>query len=267
MDLYFADVFRVSPRVLARYGAFNVSLISDLPLFVDPFLVFNSRKPAYRKLHREIVRYLKFLYRKAQSQSLTPGLIDAWYRFPEIEENWLGFSETGNKGRGLGPKFAAALHGNLNILLGGLNSGGVAKDVHLEKLCLINDRVGKDNVSDFTTNLIHGFLLKYTEAFARRHVDKSQRRLLRIRKARFNYQTETWQTGSFDLPVHQGKHVLLTPEDLLTKDATWINRTDLYDDFERIPEAIPNAQLRQQISNYFRQLLPKERRKEGANEG
>ena len=43
MDLYFSDVFKVSPTILERYGAFNISLVSDLPLFVNPFLVFNSR--------------------------------------------------------------------------------------------------------------------------------------------------------------------------------------------------------------------------------
>ena len=62
MDLYFSDVFNVKPSVLDRYGAFNVSLVADLPLFIDPFLIFNSRRPRYRQLHREIVRYLEFLY-------------------------------------------------------------------------------------------------------------------------------------------------------------------------------------------------------------
>ena len=82
MDLYFSDVFNVKPSVLDRYGAFNVCLVADLPLFVDPFLIFNSRRPRYRQLHSEIVRYLEFLYDKAQSQKLTAGLLGAWYRFP-----------------------------------------------------------------------------------------------------------------------------------------------------------------------------------------
>ena len=51
IDIYFSDHFHVRPSVIERYGAFNISLLADLPLFVDPFLLFNSRKPAYRKLH------------------------------------------------------------------------------------------------------------------------------------------------------------------------------------------------------------------------
>ena len=54
MDLYFADAFKVKTSALDRCGAFNISLVADLPLFVDPFLIFNSRRPRYRKLHMEI---------------------------------------------------------------------------------------------------------------------------------------------------------------------------------------------------------------------
>jgi len=261
MDLYFSDAFGVSPKALERYGAFNVSLVSDLPLFVDPFLIFNSRKPKYRKLHRSIVRYLQFLYKKARTQNLTPGLIASWYRFPEISHNWLGFSETGNQGRGLGHKFAGALHSNLGLLFQGLNEKHITKDVHLEKLCLVSDRVGRDNISDFTNNLIHRFLLEYTSAFAKKHIDRSMRRVVAVNKVKFNYTTQTWESGRFDLPIRNGHHVLLTPRDLLTKEDTWINKTDLFEDFDRIPEAIPNEHLRQQVSNYFRQVLPKPRKK------
>jgi len=39
MKVYFSDIFDVSPDTIEKYGAFNVSLINDLPLFIDPFLV------------------------------------------------------------------------------------------------------------------------------------------------------------------------------------------------------------------------------------
>ena len=41
--------------MLYDYGAFNVSLINDLPLFVDPFLLFNSTKAEYRALHEDVI--------------------------------------------------------------------------------------------------------------------------------------------------------------------------------------------------------------------
>src|SRR5215213_8599843 len=113
MKRYFSDFFEVSTKTIEEYGAFNISLVADLPLFIDPFLLFNSHKEEYRKLHDNIINYLMFLRDKSGDPRIDPGLIKSWYRFPEVKQNWLGFSATSNKGSGLGHKFAAALHNNL----------------------------------------------------------------------------------------------------------------------------------------------------------
>lgn len=70
MDLYFSDIFNVSPKVLDKYGAFNISLVTDLPLFIDPFLLFNSKKKAYRQLHDDMIKYLRFLKDKSTAGSV-----------------------------------------------------------------------------------------------------------------------------------------------------------------------------------------------------
>ena len=77
------------------------------------------------------------------------------------------------------------------------------------------------------------------------------------RQSAFNGETETWEKGQFELPYFEGDFVLLTPKDLLTKDDTWINKTDLADEFASLPAAIPNQQLRDLINNYFRKVPPK----------
>ena len=256
MNVLFSDVFEVDPAAVEAHGAFDVALVADLPLFVDPFLIFNSPDPTYQKLHEGIVEYLLFLHSKARTGELSDDLIKAWYRFPEIKENWLGFSAAGNEGRGLGKKFAVALHTNLHALFSDFGQTKVAKGIHLEKLCLVSSGVGKDSVSDFTNNLIHQFLLEYTQAFAADHVAPTMLRRVRVSKVRFNYDTETWQSGEFELPVHNGRHILLTPVNILTKENTWINKTDFVKGFSWIPDAISNDELRGQINNYFRGILP-----------
>ena len=65
MKLYLSDYFEVSEEALDQYGAFNISLVSDRPLFIDPFLLFNSDKPEYRRLHDRIIDYLRFLRDKS----------------------------------------------------------------------------------------------------------------------------------------------------------------------------------------------------------
>jgi hypothetical protein len=52
MKVYFSDFFGVRKSTLKKYGAFNISLLSDLPLFIDPFLLFHSKKPKYRACTR-----------------------------------------------------------------------------------------------------------------------------------------------------------------------------------------------------------------------
>lgn len=82
LKVYFSDFFEINPSILEDYGAFDVSLINDLPLFIDPFLLFNSSKEEYQKLHENILNYLRFLREKAQDKSISKGLLKAWYMFP-----------------------------------------------------------------------------------------------------------------------------------------------------------------------------------------
>lgn len=258
MNQYFSDFFDLDPDTVEDYGAFNISLISDLPLFIDPFLLFNSQKSEYQKLHYGIINYLRFLRIKSADRDLGKGLIEAWYRFPEVKQNWFGFALTDNRGSGLGYGFANALHKNLNRVFSDFGNEKVTQSSHLEKLCLISEGVGKDNISDFTTNLIHGFLLEYTQDFTKKHINPKYRLNRRISKARFNYETESWVTEQFDLPYYNGDYVLLTPKDILTRDDTWINKNDILDKFEVIPPAISNDALREQVNNYFFKMLPKD---------
>lgn len=260
MDIYFSDFFEVSPTVLEKYGAFNISLINDLPLFIDPFLLFNSKKTEYKQLHENILDYLRFLRDKSSDVNLDVHLINSWYLFPEVKQNWFGFSKVGNSGAGLRGDFAISLHKNLHALFSDFGAEKVTQGSHLEKLCLIKGGVGRDKISDFTTNLIKEYILEYTQRFAIQHIRSDFRQAVAVNKVRFNYTTETWERGQYDLPCYNGDYVLLTPKDILTKDDMWINKEDLYSDYRKIPEAIPNGQLRAQVNNYFRSVLPKKRK-------
>ena len=258
MKLYFSDVFDVTEQALADYGAFNVSLITDLPLFIDPFLLFNSDNTEYRALHDEIIRYLRFLKDRSVEGVVGPDLLRAWYHFSEVEQNCLGFCVTGHSGHGLGAKFARALNENMHDIFSSFGSEKVTKGSHLEKLCLIANGVGRDTISDFTTNLIKDFLCRYTQTFAQQHLTTEHRKMVAIRKAAFNYETKSWATRRYELPYVDGDFVLLTPRDILTRDDTWINKQYMLRNFEDVPEAIDNAALRGQINEYFYSMLPED---------
>lgn len=256
-DIYFSDVFGVNHAALESYGAFDVSLVNDLPLFVDPFLLFNSEKEEYQQLHDGMIRYMRFLKDVSLSETLRSGLIQAWFTFPEVRQNWLGYSYTGNRGHGLGSDFARVLHKNFNSVFREFGEETVTKSSHIEKLCLIRDGVGRDNISDFTTNLIKGFLAEYTEQFATDHIDSKRRRKIQLSRAGFSFETRSWVTREYDLPFSQGDYVLLTPKDILTKDETWINRAELIDRLSTIAAALPNEALRAQLNEYLLRSVPR----------
>lgn len=253
--IYFTDFFNVSEEVLEGYGAFNVSLINDLPLFVDPFLLFDSEDPIHRDLHEEIITYVKYLRDVSVQGELGHAAMNTLFRFPEVRQNWLGFSRSGNQGSGLGADFAVALHRNLNRVLRDFGNETLTTSSHLEKVCLLGNGVGRDHLSDFTTNLIKGYLLDYTQTFAQRYLAPEQRRVFAVERVTFDYATQRWKGGRFELPCVHSDFVVLTPKVILTKDEAWINRSELLDRFHDIYSSVPDDTLRAQVNDYFLQRL------------
>lgn len=257
-NLYFTDVFCVAEETLENFGAFNVSLVVDLPLFVDPFLLFNSKDPAYQQLHTQIIDYLRFLRDVAGTGELTRGRLRELYCFPEVRQNWLGFSQNDNAGRGLGMKFARALAENLNNIFNNFGTERITRSSHLEKLCLIREGVGRDMISDFTNNLIRRFLCEYTQNFAQAHLPSECCRVFAVSHIDFHPTTGSWSSAKFTLPEYRNDFVLLTPKDILTKDDTWINKEDFVREYHDIPTAIADEQQRAKIDAYFQSVLPRE---------
>ncbi|GMV31880.1 MAG: hypothetical protein AMXMBFR59_40050 [Rhodanobacteraceae bacterium] len=255
VGIYFSDFFEVDKDIVESYGAFNVSLVNDLPLFIDPFLLFDSTNSVYQGLHEQIIDYVKFLRDVSATGALTQAHIDEWFRFAEVKQNWLGFSRSGNRGNGLGAQFAHTLHKNLHHVFRDFGAEKITKSSHLEKLCLLSEGVGRDHLSDFVTNLIKGYLLDYTQTFAKTHLRTEFVRSVAINRVAFNPASKRWTSGRYELPFINGDYVILTPRDMLTRDEAWINRGDLLDEIQDIYQSIANQQLRHQIDAYFMSRL------------
>lgn len=251
MNIYFDEYFNVPIEIMRKYGAYNISLVRDLPLFIDPILLFESNNKEYNKLHDDIVKYLKFLRTKSANNQINEKSLYSWYMFPEIKQNWLGYSRNENKGNGLGIVFAKALNTNLNNIFVDFGDEKITRGSHLEKLCLFDSGIGKDNISDFTTNLIKKYLLEYTEKFSNGYIDGSLLKKFEVEKVRFNYDKEIWENGKYILPCKDDNYVILTPKNLLTKDDIFINRNDMYDNIDKIVEEITNRELRDKINVFF----------------
>mgnify|MGYP001386850930 FL=1 len=250
--MFFSEQFNVDAELIKAYGAIDISLVCDIPLFIDPMLIFNSDKKEYQALHKEIIQYFHFLYTKAK-QGLSRKEINAWFNFSEIPNNWFGFSLVGNKGLALGKKYAQFLYNNIEFAL---DTHGISQGQHIEKAMLLYEGSGKDKISDLTVNLIKRFLCEYTQNFAKEYIPPNLCKTLPVEKAYFNYDTESFVSKEYVLPYvfnQKGKieYVLLTPFDILREDEPSINRDDFYNSHERIRAAIENDTLRAYINNYI----------------
>ena len=104
IKLIFSEYFEIDEEYLDKHGALNICIDADLPLFLDPFLLFASDKPEYIKQHDKIVKHLIFLKEVALKDGSNADT--NLFKFPEIKQNWHGLCKYGNNGKGLGNKFA-----------------------------------------------------------------------------------------------------------------------------------------------------------------
>lgn len=264
VKIYFSDYFEIEHDIIDDYGALDISLLSDNPAFVDPFLIFYSKNKEYQKLHQFIIDYLVFLKQQSDENNFSYQ----FYTFPEVKQVWLGFSKNRNHGLGLGPYFADELNKNFVSIFKG-RKDQITQSTHLEKLCIVGERIGADKVSDFTVNLIKNYLVKYTEKFAIENLDKKYIKKFRVSKLYFDFNTNNWVDDEAILPINphdKSEYVLLTPKNILVKEEGWISSNDFLNHDGLIINSIPNESLRYKINQYFESLLPNKVNKRGESE-
>lgn len=269
--IFFSDFFNIDPEILDSYGAMDISLINDLPLFIDPFLIFCSEDPECKRMHEEIIKYLMFLRDHALTDEFPETKhLKHYYCFPEVRQTYLGFCEHGNYGSGLGLDFGRALHTGLRTKFSDFGNETITKGKHIEKVCLLKDGVGRDNISDFITNLIKPYLCAYTEKFARQYLLPNQCSYFAVNSCVFDYEIEVWRPRQYYLPMVRDNHgnrdyVLLTPTSLLVRDDAWINRSDMIRNFTTFASSIPDDMLRDRVNAYFASLINEKSKSEERN--
>jgi hypothetical protein len=138
-------------------------LDEDLPLFVDPFLLWKSPSQQDNALHTAVVNsinYLGFLSKKGKEKEAIRLIISA----SECQEVGLGLSRT-KKGKRIGEKTALSilkLYKNIPQIS---NSGFV----HFEEIQLLVENIAEDRVSDLTCSFLKSFLIDYTIEQCQKH--------------------------------------------------------------------------------------------------
>lgn len=253
--MFFSEYFHVNKQQIDSYGAIDINLVCDLPLFIDPMLIFNSSKNEYKVLHEQIIKYFHFLAKKSEL-GFSDGELTTFFNFSEIKNNWFGYSKTGNEGKGNGKEFSRIFAKYIKF---SLNTNNITKGTHFEKTLLLFDKNGRDKVSDLTTHLILDFLATYTQNFALTYIDKTLIKPFYL-DSRFNYTTETFESVEYQLPYIKNnkgvdEFVLLTPKDILRKNEPTINRVDLLNNYDKVRCSISDASIRSQLENYINKAV------------
>lgn len=195
----------------------------DLPIGIDPFLLFKSWDPELRSLHDLILNTFNkgIGYIRENQRDKVRYLFD----FPEAFEIGLGYTSKSKRGAGIGNFLSELIietFTNSPLLL----ERGVK---HIEEMQLVSFGIGPDRISDISANIIKQYLIEYTQ---------KQCQLWKIPLIRdvpishiFDSEDCTWFDGYFDLPISPIDQlpILLVPRRIV-RTLPWIN----YDDFFRM---------------------------------
>lgn len=192
----------------------------DIPLGIDPFLLYKSRDPEYRALHDLLLSAFGNGIRAVREGRISDA--ERLFDFPEVSAIGLGYSRGGKRGSGVGSQMRALI---LEALQGssGLQERGVR---HVEELQILSPGIGPDRISDIAANVLKRFLIDYTQ----RQCDiwgVPRRKAVPVHHI-YEPATGSWVDSYEDLPVSpiDGTPILLVPRRIV-RVLPWIN----YDDF------------------------------------
>jgi hypothetical protein len=246
----------VRPRLTDHFGIaitqeaadFAIPFLDeDIPLSLDPFLMWKSPSLQDNALHTSLVNsfnQLGHLVRKGKKDEAAKTLI----ALSECEQVGLGFSQT-RAGRRIGPGTANDIL-NLFEAIPQVADGGFT---HFEQIQLLVDGVSKDRVSDIACNYLMSFLIDFT-------IDQCQRLGIPtqdvVLPAVYDYRTNRLVKGEkVKLPVspQTGHPVVLVPKRWL-RAIPWLNFED-YVKNHYLKEAVKTGDATDRVAvlNYNRQ--------------
>jgi hypothetical protein len=195
----------------------------DLPIGIDPFLLFKSRDPTLSALHTTILKAFNYGIELVHNNKMDDAR--SLFRFPEVAEIGLGYTKKGKRGAGVGPYLTEIIIETLSDSPA-LRERGVR---HIEEMQLVSLGIGPDRVSDITANLLKQYLIEYTQKQCRLwdiplNADVPVEHI-------FDPNTASWHDGYFDLPIspYDGAPILFVPRRIV-RVLPWIN----YEDFFRM---------------------------------
>jgi hypothetical protein len=218
----------VRPRLTDYYGLavtqeeteFAIPFLDDdIPLYVDPFLLWKSPSLQDQALHTALVASFNHIGHLAKIGQERKA-VDILIRISECQEVGLGTAHD-KCGKRIGEATAQEIL-SLFSLIPQVKQGGFE---HIEEVQLFVDQIGKDRISDLTCSLIKSFLIDFTMDQCRRLGVPTKDAVL---EGILDHRTKAFKNEELPLPVNPstGAPLLLVPKRWL-RFSPWIN----YDDY------------------------------------
>jgi len=187
----------------------DIDTDNDLPLFIDPYFLSHRKDPWSVSAHRTIQSFFHHVIELLEAGYQKEARV-LFENLSEPNETCLGVSSDKPRGRGVGSDEAAKIFDNL-VDSKAIESGLIG---HFEDFVLFVDGVGKDKISDLTTNLIREHLIEYTQAQCKLHgIELTQD----VPSGFYWDDTELrWSSRLTEMLVINGRKILLVPKGAVT---------------------------------------------------
>lgn len=222
----------VRPRLTDYYGIairqedlhFAVPFLDeDIPLYVDPFMLWRSPSQQDNALHTAAVNAFNHLgYLSKSNPALAEQML---VQISECDEVGLGISHT-RRGKRIGINTAKSV---LKIFstVPEYDKRGFT---HFEEIQFFVGNIGKDRISDMFCNFVKSFLIDYTiQACRELDIPTSP-----VSTSVYRYATNTIKEETVQLPKNPetNEAIILVPKHWL-RYTPWINSDDFYSSFEQ----------------------------------
>lgn len=199
----FSEVYQLK-KTQGQLDFVDIKLEADLPLYLDPYALTTRDDEWSSRCHAALVSFFGAVLSCVRVDDRKRGA-DLLSRLTEPEETRLGVSKGHSRGRGIGELQAGEVFEAM--AKSAAAQTGLLED--LSDFALFVPGIGRDKISDMTTNIIRSELIKYTQAQCRLHGVP-----MREVPSGFYWDTEgeNWQQGYTQLPVHEGSKILLVPK-------------------------------------------------------
>lgn len=189
----------------------DIPINSDIQLYVDPYAISISESIFCQECNDMIITYFTLVVRsiKEKNDSLAKQLL---LNLHEPNDTHLGMSSGKPQGRGIG-----GVQGSQ--LFQAFKSSKAAKTGYLNDIndcILFIDGIGRDKISDITTNIIKQKLIEYTKEQCNLH-DIPTRNIGTGKY--FDFSDYKWKNRYEELPHYNGERILLVPKDAVRRTA------------------------------------------------